>query len=125
MHIIYKNDTAKKQFCSEYKKQWSIRLGNTGYRVTMIPCDDYENEIVEGDIIAQCKMIKIIKLWIVTYVSDFKILKAKFYTYDDNGKIIYKIETSDGFERRVTKEEGNNYFMELMNKYEGMVNRII
>lgn len=70
-------------------------------------------------------MIKIIKLWIVTYVSDFKILKAKFYTYDDNGKIIYKIETSDGFERRVTKEEGNNYFMELMNKYEGMVNRII
>lgn len=70
-------------------------------------------------------MIKIIKLWIVTYVSDFKILKAKFYTYDDNGKIIYKIETSDGFERRVTKEEGNNYFMELMNKYEGRVNRII
>ena len=70
-------------------------------------------------------MIKIIKLWIVTYISDFKILKAKFYTYDDNGKIIYKIETSDGFERRVTKEVGNNYFMELMNKYEGMVNRII
>lgn len=70
-------------------------------------------------------MIKIIKLWIVTYVSDFKILKAKFYTYDDNGKIIYKIETSDGFERRVTKEEGNNYFMELMNKYEGRVNRIL
>ena len=70
-------------------------------------------------------MMKVVKLWIVTYVSDFKILKAKFYTYDDNGKIIYKIETSDGFERRVTKEEGNNYFMELMNKYEGMVNRII
>ena len=70
-------------------------------------------------------MIKMIKLWIVTYVSDFKILKAKFYTYDDNGKIIYKIETSDGFERRVTKEEGNNYFMELMNKYEGRVNRIV
>ena len=70
-------------------------------------------------------MIKMIKLWIVTYVSDFKILKAKFYTYDDNGEIIYKIETSDGFERRVTKEEGNNYFMELMNKYEGRVNRIV
>ena len=70
-------------------------------------------------------MMKVVKLWIVTYVSDFKILKAKFYTYNDNGKIIYKIETSDGFERRVTKEEGNNYFMELMNKYEGMVNRII
>ena len=28
--------------------EWSIRLGNTGYRVTMIPCDDYENEITEG-----------------------------------------------------------------------------
>lgn len=70
-------------------------------------------------------MIKMIKLWIVTYISDFKILKAKFYTYDDNGEIIYKIETSDGFERRVTKEEGNDYFMELMNKYEGRVNRII
>ena len=70
-------------------------------------------------------MIKMIKLWIVTYVSDFKILKAKFYTYDDNGKIIYKIETSDGIERRVTKEEGNDYFMELMNKYEGRVNRIV
>lgn len=70
-------------------------------------------------------MIKMIKLWIVTYISDFKILKAKFYTYDDNGEIIYKIETSDGFERRVTKEEGNDYFMELMNKYEGRVNRIV
>ena len=70
-------------------------------------------------------MMKMIKLWIVSYKSDFKLLKAKFYTYEDNGKIIYKIETSDGFERRVTKEEGNNYFMELMNKYEGMVNRII
>lgn len=70
-------------------------------------------------------MMKMIKLWIVTYVSDFKILKAKFYTYDDNGEIIYKIETSDGFERRVTKEEGNDYFMELMNKYEGRINRIV
>ena len=70
-------------------------------------------------------MMKMIKLWIVSYKSDFKLLKAKFYTYEDNGEIIYKIETSDGFERRVTKEEGNDYFMELMNKYEGRVNRII
>ena len=36
--------------------------GNTGYRVTMIPCDDKGNEIVEGDIITQCKSIKIIKI---------------------------------------------------------------
>ena len=49
------------------KQEWSIRLGNTGYRVTMIPCDDNEKEIIEGDIIAQCKMIKIVK---VTEVSN-------------------------------------------------------
>ena len=102
MKILYKNKTAKEQFCSEYKKkwkypeqvkkkleaaenfiknscslmdianyipfhferlkgnrkdEWSIRLGNTGYRVTMIPCDDEENEIVEGDIVAQGKLL--------------------------------------------------------------------
>ena len=28
------------------KDEWSIRLGNTGYRVTMIPCDENENEIL-------------------------------------------------------------------------------
>lgn len=44
-----------------------VRLGNTGYRVTMIPCDNDGNEIVEGDILAQCKMIKIVK---VTEVSN-------------------------------------------------------
>lgn len=49
------------------KEEWSIRLGNTGYRVTMIPCDNNENEIIEGDILGQCKMIKIVK---VTEVSN-------------------------------------------------------
>lgn len=112
MRILYKNNTVKKQFCSEYKNkwrypdqvkkkleaaesfilssdslmdianyipfhfehlkgdrkdEWSIRLGNTGYRVTMIPCDDNEDEIVEGDILSQYKLIKIIK---VTEVSN-------------------------------------------------------
>ena len=112
MTILYKNKTAKEQFCSEYKKkwrypdqvkkkleaaetfitnsdslqdvanyppfhferlignrkdEWSIRLGNTGYRVTMIPCDNNGNEIVDGDIMAQCRMIKIVK---VTEVSN-------------------------------------------------------
>ena len=33
----------------------------------MIPCDDNGNEIVYGDIMAQCKMIKIVK---VTEVSN-------------------------------------------------------
>ena len=112
MEILYKNETVKKQFCSDYKKtwrypeqvkkkleaaenyiksagslidivnyrpfrfeklkgdrkqEWSIRLGNTGYRVTMIPCDDDGNEIIGGDIMAQCKSIKIVK---VTEVSN-------------------------------------------------------
>ena len=112
MTILYKNETVKKQFCSEYKKkwrypeqvkvkleaaenyikcsnsfldivnyppfrlerlkgnrkeEWSIRLGNTGYRVTMIPCDDDGNEIIDGDILAQCRFIKIVK---VTEVSN-------------------------------------------------------
>lgn len=107
MQILYKNATVKKQFCSEYKKQWrypeqvkkklesaenfilnssslmdianyppfhfehlkgnrkdewSIRLGKTGYRVTMIPCGSDENEITEGDILSQCKIIKIVKI---------------------------------------------------------------
>ncbi|MCI7327510.1 type II toxin-antitoxin system RelE/ParE family toxin [Hornefia butyriciproducens] len=44
------------------KNEWSIRLGHTGYRVIMIPCDDDENEIIGGDILAQCKMIKIVKI---------------------------------------------------------------
>ncbi|MCR5846588.1 MAG: type II toxin-antitoxin system RelE/ParE family toxin [Lachnospiraceae bacterium] len=44
------------------KEEWSIRLGNTGYRVTMIPCDDDGNEIVDGNIMAQCKTIKIVKI---------------------------------------------------------------
>lgn len=44
------------------KHEWSIYLGNTGYRVTMIPCDENENEIIDGDIIAQCKNIKIIEI---------------------------------------------------------------
>ena len=51
----------------ERKFEWSIRLGNTGYRVTMIPCDAEENEIIDGDIMAQCKYIKIVK---VTEVSN-------------------------------------------------------
>ena len=112
MQILYKNATAKKQFCSKYKKkwrypeqvkkklesaenfihnaeslmdvasyppfhferlkgdrkdEWSIRLSNTGYRVTMIPCDNEGQEITEGDILSQCKIIKIVK---VTEVSN-------------------------------------------------------
>lgn len=112
MKILYKSETVKKQFSSEYKKkwrypervkmkleaaenfilnaeslmdvanyipfhfehlkgnrkdEWSIRLGNTRYRVTMIPCDNEGQEITEGDILSQCKIIKIVK---VTEVSN-------------------------------------------------------
>ena len=112
MHICYRNETVKKQFCSEYKKQWrypeqvkiklaaaenfilnadsfcsivnyrpfrlerlkgdrkkewSIRIGNTGYRVTLIPCDINGGEIVDGDVLSECRAIKIIK---VTEVSN-------------------------------------------------------
>lgn len=55
------------QLKGKRKHEWSIYVGKTGYRVTLIPCDDKEHEIVSGDIIAQCKMIKIVK---VTEVSN-------------------------------------------------------
>jgi len=55
------------QLKGDRKHEWSIYVGNTGYRVTLIPCDDEENEIISGDILAQCKMIKIVK---VTEVSN-------------------------------------------------------
>lgn len=44
------------------KVEWSIRLGNTGFRVIFIPCDDEGYEIIKGDILALAKQIKIIKL---------------------------------------------------------------
>lgn len=44
------------------KGEWSLYVGQTGYRVTVIPCDDKENEILNGDILAQCKSIKIVKV---------------------------------------------------------------
>lgn len=49
------------------KNEWSISLGNTGYRVTLIPCDDQERPIVTGDVMAKCKVIKVV---LVTEVSN-------------------------------------------------------
>ena len=48
------------------KDEWSIRLGNTGYRVTFSPCDDKGN-LIDGDILAKCKTIRVI---MVTEVSN-------------------------------------------------------
>lgn len=49
------------------KDEWSIRLGNTGYRVTFIPCDDNGDPLVKGDVLAYCKTIKIV---MITEVSN-------------------------------------------------------
>lgn len=49
------------------KCEWSIYLGNTGYRVVLIPCNDEGEAITEGDIIAQCKRIKVM---LITEVSN-------------------------------------------------------
>ena len=51
----------------ERNDEWSLYVGKTGYRVTVIPCDNTGVEIVEGDILAQCETIKILK---VTEVSN-------------------------------------------------------
>lgn len=55
------------QLKGDRKHEWSIYLGNTGYRVTLIPCDDDGNELHGGDIIEKCKSIKIV---MVTEVSN-------------------------------------------------------
>ena len=55
------------QLKGDRKHEWSIYLEKTGYRVTLIPCDDDGNTITSGDIIAQCKKIKVV---LVTEVSN-------------------------------------------------------
>lgn len=55
------------RLAGDRKGEWSISLGNTGYRVTFIPCDDQERELLDGDILSQCKLIKIV---LVTEVSN-------------------------------------------------------
>lgn len=47
--------------------EWSISVGNTGWRVAVIPCDENGEAILSGDIFAQCKFIKIV---MVTEVSN-------------------------------------------------------
>ncbi len=49
------------------KGEWSIRLKNTGYRITLVPCDVDGKAILTGDILLLCKTIKII---MVTEVSN-------------------------------------------------------
>ena len=49
------------------KNEWSIRLGNTGYRVIVKPCDDKGKIIVNMDIMAESKRLKVV---MVTEVSN-------------------------------------------------------
>lgn len=44
------------------KGQWSIYVGHTGYRVTLIPCDENEQEILNGDVLSLAKSIKIVEI---------------------------------------------------------------
>lgn len=44
------------------KHEWSISVGNTGYRITIIPCDQDGKELIDGDILSQCKQIKVIQI---------------------------------------------------------------
>lgn len=48
------------------KDVWSIRLGNTGYRVLLCPCGEDGKELIGGDIIAECSSIKTILIKEVT-----------------------------------------------------------
>lgn len=42
--------------------EWSIYIGNTGYRLILIPQDENNNFIEKGDVIKNCKTIKIIMI---------------------------------------------------------------
>jgi plasmid maintenance system killer protein len=44
------------------KDEWSISIGKTGYRITVIPCDLSGEEIIVGDILGQSKSIKVISI---------------------------------------------------------------
>lgn len=48
------------------KGQWSIRLGGTGYRVILYPCDSNGSVIHDGDILSICCSITIVEIQEVT-----------------------------------------------------------
>jgi len=55
------------QLRGDRKREWALNVGHTGYRVTLIPLDDQEKEIVDSDVVHICKTIKIV---LVTEVSN-------------------------------------------------------
>ena len=75
MKILYKSETAKKQFCSEYKKKWRYPeqvkkklesaenfIFNAESLLDIANYPPFHFEHLKGDILAECKMIKIVKL---------------------------------------------------------------
>lgn len=70
-------------------------------------------------------MIELTKLWIVTYKVEFGVKKAKFMTYDNNGKNVFKIQDENGNTIEVTKEAGNDFYLSLLKEYKGKVNKIL
>lgn len=59
------------------KNEWSIRLVNKEYRVMMIHCYNDRREIIEGGILAQCKMIRIVKVTEVSNHVETVVLMSK------------------------------------------------
>lgn len=48
------------------KGQWSIRLGRTGYRVVLYPCDANGTAIQDGDVLSMSCHIRIVEIQEVT-----------------------------------------------------------
>ena len=45
-----------------HKDEWSIRLGNTGYRVIFYPCGEDGKAMIGGDVLARCRGIRIVMI---------------------------------------------------------------
>lgn len=44
------------------KGEWSLYLGNTGYRVVLIPFGEGGKVITEGDVLSKSRMIRIVEI---------------------------------------------------------------
>lgn len=71
--------------------------------------------------------MKLVHLWVVHYtLENDKKVKCKFFTFDGRNGLIYQIKNeSIGLEKVVTKTEGNNYYLSLLNyDKKAVVNKI-
>ena len=62
MQILYKNKTAEKQFSSKYKKNWKYpeQVKRKLEAAENFIRSSSSLEIIDGDIMAKCRMIKIV-----------------------------------------------------------------